>query len=128
MTPQSLKLSMGAVSGVMVDLNHARVAQCDTEQAAMRLCIQESRIKWDHRALAEQLGMTGGSLNTIINSDYHARNRYLSRVMQIELQRLCGNRAIDQWADLYARGMLRCQKGKTEEIKQLRSRLRELEQ
>ncbi len=124
---QNLRLTMGSVEGGLVFLPDSLVAKCDTEQAAMRLCMNQSPIHWDYRALAEELSMTAGALNTILNCDHHDRARYMSRSMQINFQRLCGNRALDQWADLYERGMLNCQRDKAETIKALKAQLRELE-
>lgn len=107
-------------------LDTKHVAMCRTEQEAMRLCIRRSRVYRTQEHLAEALGMNKGTLNTILNSDNNARPRYLPRVKQVDLQKLCGNRAIDQWAEMYEKGLLNCQRTKAEEIAELEQKLAQL--
>lgn len=85
------------------------VRHCRTEQQAMRLCKDKSYTRMTDDDLAEVLGMTRGALNTILNSDRNKRPRYMPRTKQICMQRVCGNRAIDQWAELYEKGQLQYQ-------------------
>lgn len=125
MAQQQLKI-MGAISTQVVDLPSDWVASCDTEQAAFRLCIANHPAKLHQGDIAELLGESRANLNTILNSDYNKRKRTLSRVKQIELQKICQNRAIDQWADLYAKGMLNCQRTVTDRKAELLAELAEL--
>lgn len=101
---------LGGADYQLIDLPLDLLTRCDTEQAAFRECILRSRVRFNQEDLAEELGMSKGSLNTILNSDCGKRVRTLSRTNQIKLQQICGNRAIDQWADLYAKGMLNSQR------------------
>ena len=110
---------MGAINTEIGLLDESHVAMCATEQAAMRLCILGARVYQTQSQIADALSMTKGNLNTILNSDQNDRPRYLPRTKQIQLQRLCGNRAIDQWADLYEKGRLTCQITKERQIADL---------
>lgn len=92
------------------DVEWPHVKLCDTEQAAMRLCINKSQLLMRQRDIAETLGFKVGTLNTILNSDMNDRPRYMSRAKQEQLQDLCGNNAVNQWAELYSKGLLNCQK------------------
>ena len=126
---------LGGADYQLVDLPIDFVSRCDTEQAAFRECILRSRVRFNQEDLAAELGMTKGSFNTILNSDCGKRVRTLSRTNQIKLQQICGNRAIDQWADLYAKGMLNCQRtvqdreaALLEELAKLRAETNKLDQ
>lgn len=115
---------------VKTDMQHVDerlVRQCRTEQEAMRLCIRVSRVFRSQESIAESLGMKKGSLNTILNSDQSDRRRHMSRVDQVELQRLCGNRAVDQWARLYEQGLLNHQLTKAQRKAELLEELHALE-
>lgn len=101
---------MGAIDSKVIPVDSRLVAMCDTEQAAFRLCINQARVRRTQESIADLMGMTKGALNTVLNSDYSTRARHMSRVQQINLQRICGNTAIDQWADLYSQGLLDCQR------------------
>lgn len=103
------------------------VALCDTEQRAFHLCVDLARPRKSQAELAEALGMSEADFNCCLNADINNRPKYLSRTRQIALQRVCGNTAIDQWADLYSRGMLVCQRDRAQEIAELRERLEKLE-
>jgi len=117
---------LGEYNTEVVDLPTNIVAMCDTEQAAFRLCVSKSKSPLSQEEIAEELGMTKGGFNTILNSDHNKRPRYLPRVKQIHLQQLCQNRAIDQWADLYEKGMLNCQRTLDDELQELERRRAEL--
>ena len=87
-------------------LPEALIDQCDTEQAAMRLCIAQSSVHRTHDVLADILSVQRAQFNQILNSDRQSRPKYASRDFQVRLQVLCGNRAIDQWASLRERELL----------------------
>lgn len=90
-----------------VSYEHAKM--CKTEQEAMRLCISESRVFITRADVAASLGYNEGTFNTILNSDRNNRPRYMPRAAQERLQELCGNNAVNQWAELYSKGLLNCQ-------------------
>ncbi len=119
---------LGDVKGEVREVDWRLVRQCRTEQAAMRLCVQLSRVRRTQECLAKVLGLrTRSTLNTILNSDYNKRPRHMSRKMQADLQVACGNRAIDQWASLYERGGLAHQQTEQQRINELRQELAALE-
>jgi len=99
------------------ELDWSLVKLCKTEQEAMRLCIRKSpRYCSSQRDLSIDLGFKSSSaLNSILSSDYAKRVRNMSRTMQIKLQRLCGNKALDQWAEMYSKGLLISQRSDTQE-------------
>ena len=99
-----------AVSTQLVDLQANAIAACETEQEAMRLCVARAVPYRNQPDIAELIGVDKSVLNRMLNADHHAQPRHMSRVLQIKLQQVCGNRAVDQWADLYAQGMLNCQR------------------
>lgn len=119
---------IGEISNEIISLDWSLVRLCKTEQEAMRLCIDKSRVRRKQEDIAELLGMNRSSLNTILNADHNTRARYMSRLKQIELQKLCGNRAIDQWAEMYAKGLLNHQTSTEQRKAELLAELRELEQ
>lgn len=119
---------MGEISSEIKDVDLTLVRLCKTEQAAMRLCINKSRVFRTQRDLAALLDMSVGTLNTILNSDHGDRKRHMSRVGQINLQKLCGNRAIDQWAEMYGRGLLNHQETVEQRKAELRAELARLEE
>ena len=92
------------------------IALCPSEQAAFRLCISQSRVYRSQDVLAEDLGMTKGALNAILNSDQGKRQRYMPRIKQTRLQELCQNKVIDRWADLESSGLLNCQRTAAQEL------------
>ena len=101
---------LASVSSEIVSLPANIVAMCDTEQAAFRLCINRARVQVSQEDIVGHLGLTKGAFNTILNSDHNHRPRYMPRQMQNALQRLCCNRAIDQWGELEMQGMLNRQR------------------
>ena len=103
------------------------VSLCDTEQRAFHLCVDMARPRRSQAEIAEALGMSKSDLNCCLNADINNRPKYLSRTRQMALQHVCGNTAIDQWADLHERGMLACQRDQAEEIAELKERLEFLE-
>jgi len=119
---------LGNVATEIIDLPANIVAMCSTEQAAFRLCINQSRIPLSQESIAEHLGLTKGAFNTILNSDHNSRARYLPRVLQNELQRLCRNRAIDQWGELEMKGLLNCQRSIVDRKAELLAELARLDE
>ncbi len=97
-------------------LDWSLIKHCATEQAAMRLCKSKSYAHYTDDDIADALGMNRASLNTILNSDGpKGRPRYMPRTLQVKMQKFCGNRAIDQWAEMYEKGLLQCQKSDKEQ-------------
>lgn len=107
---------MGKISCEIISVDMNLVRRCKTEQDAFRLCVQFDPVRRSHRDLAELMNMSPGGFNSVLNGDSGKRVRYMSRVQQIRLQQLCCNRAIDQWAELYAQGLLDCQRTAAQRI------------
>ena len=118
---------LAEITNELKKIDEDLVKRCDTEQAAFRLCINQSRAHRPQQDLADDLGVSRSSLNTILNSDMGERPRYLSRANQVVLQQLCQNTAIDQWAELYGRGRLFCQRKVEDRKAELLKELAELE-
>ncbi len=126
---------LGDVSAKITEIPWNEIAMCDTEQAAYRTCVRNDRCHRSHENIVKALNdlpefaeMTPATFSRILNSDYHKeRPRHAGRTFQIALQQICGNEAIEQWADLFKRGQLMCQRNKETEIEALRARLAELE-
>jgi len=126
-TSEQLQGELALLANVTQELREldARiVAQCDTEQRAFHLCVDQSTVYRSQESLAGLIGMRKSDFNCALNADLNDRPRFLSRTRQIALQRVCGNRAIDQWADLYEKGLLNCQRSKESRKAEL---LKELE-
>lgn len=118
---------LGEINTQRVDVPWDEVSMCETVQQAYWLCMKHSRVKRTQDNWADLLGFKSrGALNNVLNSDQTKLVRHLGRVREIELQRLACNNAIEQWADLYQKGMLNCQKSKDDEIQQLEQRLQQL--
>lgn len=101
---------ISAVTSQLADIQANAVSACETEQEALRLCVARANPYRSQSDIAELIGINHSVLNRMLNADHHHQPRYMSRVLQIKLQQVCGNRAVDQWADLYAKGMLNCQR------------------
>lgn len=117
---------IGEIDGEIRELPWQHVAMCDTEQAAARLCVNQARVYRSQENLADLMEMSVGAFNTILNSDRTNRVRYFGRKREKILQRLCGNSAIDQWAELFEKGMLNCQKSKADREAELLRALAEI--
>ncbi len=94
-----------------------KVAMCTTEQDAYRLCLSESRVYRTHATIAELMGFIksdgegdSGRIGRMLNADRSSQPLRMDRVMQLRLQDICENKAIDQWADMYSLGILNCQR------------------
>lgn len=118
---------LGELTNELRELDARLVSMCDTEQSAFRLCINQSKVYRTHAQLAELLGMSEGALTTVLNSDRGKRKRKLSRTEQEELQRVCQNTAIDQWATLYRTGMLNCQRTHAQQLAEAKALVARLE-
>lgn len=111
----------------LIEVEAKIVAQCETEQAAFRLCRRHSPVHYSDLALAELMGVSKGHLNQLMNCDQNKRPRWMGRAMQNKLQRICQNRVIDQWAELEDMGMLNCQRTAEQELAAARAHLAALE-
>ena len=118
---------LGEVTRELRELDARLVACCDTEQRAFHLCIDKSTVYRSQGNIADLIGMCKSDLNCALNADINHRPKYLSRTRQIKLQQICGNRAIDQWASLYEKGLLNCQKSKESRKEELLRELRAIE-
>lgn len=114
---------LGDVTPKMRPVEDALVAIHPTEQASFRLCINQSPVRLTHDAIAACLKVSRSALTTMLGADTSKRPRYMPRWMQVELQKLCQNTAIDQWAELYSRGLLQCQRTKEALIEDLERQL-----
>ena len=103
---KKLPLNMGAARGGYVEVPDHLISRCTTEQEAMRLTMNQSRVYWDFESLGAELGVSKGTLNHMLNCDRADRKRHMPRTMQVDFQRLCGNRTLDRWADMYDEGKL----------------------
>lgn len=118
---------MGVMHGGEAEVDDRLVAQCDTEQAAYRLCITCSKVHRSQESIAELMGMSKGAFNAILNSDYAERKRYMGRTQQILLEQICQNTVVSQWDRLYRKGLLNCQRSKEDRAAELRAELARLE-
>lgn len=116
-----------AVPSQLADIQANAIAACETEQEALRLCVARANPYRNQSDIAELIGVDKSVLNRMLNADHHDQPRYMSRVLQIKLQQICGNRAVDQWADLYAQGMLNCQRTVADRKAELLAELEKLE-
>lgn len=119
---------MGCVSSQLIELQGEAIQACDSEQSAMRLCVNRAIPFRKQADIAELLDIPRAIFNRMLNAGHHDQPRYMPRVMQVKLQQICGNRAIDQWADLYAKGMLNCQRTVLDRKAELLAELKRLEQ
>lgn len=115
---KSLQL-MGCISSEVREMPYEEIAHLPTEQAAFRYCVRYARVHRSQANIADYLGINTGDLNCMLNADQNQRPKYMSRTRQIALQKLCGNKAIDQWAELYEKGLLVCQKSVDQRLKEL---------
>tara|TARA_R100000951_G_scaffold115414_1_gene123429 strand:- start:1483 stop:1869 length:387 start_codon:yes stop_codon:yes gene_type:complete len=115
---ESLPL-MGCIDNEMREMPYEQIAYLPTEQAAFRYCLRHSRVYRTQSQVAECLGVHTGDLNCMLNADHNKRPKYMSRVRQIKLQKICGNTAIDQWAKLYTKGLLVCQRSVDQRLAEL---------
>lgn len=118
---------IGEINSQRVDVPWDEVALCNTVQQAYWLCMKHSRVKRTQDNWADLLGFKSrGALNNVLNSDQTKCVRHLGRIREIQLQQLACNNAIEQWADLYQKGMLNCQKTLDDEEQAVLQRLAEI--
>lgn len=118
-TEMTLLGNVGGQRTVSNDL----VAHCNTEQEAFRLCVRHSRHYMPHESIAEHLDISTGAFSRMLTADKAKQELKMSRVQQIKLQQVCQNKVIDQWADLYDKGMLNCQRAVEDEEADLLAKL-----
>lgn len=120
---------LGLICNTSVNLPAKSIACCDTEQAAMRLCVRHHKAGWDQDKIASAIGITPDVLSKMLKTDDYSKRgkpnacRYMSRTLSMALQQECGNKAIDQWADMCSKGLLNCQRSLDEEEAVLEARL-----
>lgn len=91
----------------ITDLPASLVAMCRNFTEALQLCIRESRVKRTHQEWGELLGMAKGTFSQIINRNERTKRvRYMDGDRINTVQRLAGNRAINQWLDMELTGQL----------------------
>lgn len=118
---------VGNVSAEITLVQSTIVAMCDTEQAAIRLCLNQSKAPITQETAADHLGMTKGAFNTILNSDQNNRPRFLPLFKVNQLQRLCRNKAVTQWMDMEMQGLLNRQRSVVDRKAELLAELERLE-
>lgn len=116
---------LGQVTNELRKVDARLVAMCDSLQDSYRLCINQSPVYRTHSNIADYFGMSDGALTQILNSDRSGRVRHLGREREEDLQTLCQNTAIDQWAAMRREGTLNKQRTKEDRRAEL---LRELAQ
>lgn len=112
----------------LAEIQANAVSACENEQEAMRLCVARANPYRSQSDIAELIGVDKSVLNRMLNADHHHQPRHMGRELQIKLQQVCGNRAVDQWAELYARGALNCQRTVDDRKAELLAELERLEQ
>lgn len=110
---------IGCINNEVREMPYEEIAQLSTEQAAFRYCIRYARVHRTQANIADLLGVSTGDLNCMLNADQNNRPKYMSRTRQIKLQKICGNKAIDQWAELFEKGLLVCQKSVDQRLAEL---------
>ncbi|WP_421722399.1 hypothetical protein [Alloalcanivorax xenomutans] len=125
---------LGVVNAETADIDPVAVAGCSHWAQAFRLCLRQSRVKRDQRSWADLLGMSVGTLNTLLNADHHtkrgARVRHLDMDLVVEIEELAGNNAISQYQQMRKARQLHCQRGQVspeQELAELRARVAQLE-
>ena len=124
----------GAMPGGLKDVPGFAVAQCSTEQAAIRLCVYNDNSGRSQEKIADAIGWSRARFNSgihcdLLDSDGLPRKMHRFSMAEAKLiQKVCGNRAISQWWEMEEKGLLDCQKVKSEESEefQLLRRLAEI--
>jgi hypothetical protein len=116
---------IGCINNEMREMPYEEIAHLPTEQAAFRYCIRYARVHRTQEVIAQLISadepkpLLKGELNCMLNADNNDRPKYMSRARQIKLQKICGNKAIDQWAELFDKGLLVCQKSVEQRLAEL---------
>ncbi|MBN49959.1 MAG: hypothetical protein CMN85_10490 [Spongiibacteraceae bacterium] len=123
------------ISTEIVDLPYKDVVRCSHWAQAMRLCMKYSRTSRDDESWAHILGMTRGAFNTLVNQDKRLtstgeprRKRNLDIDLLADFQNACGNRGMQQYLELRAKGLLDCQRSIEARKAELLRELRDIEQ
>lgn len=114
---------LGDCSYSVRELPKDEVAMCSTIFEAYRLCMRRSIVWRSQETWAELLGMTKGAFNQVLNGGSSDRKRHMPDSVRRNLQKLAGNKAINQWEDLELSGELHCQRSIEEQEAQIKERL-----
>jgi len=121
---------IGCIKSQRRDLPANYIAACDTEQAAMRLCVRWHRSSMPNEQIAQAIGLKPDVLSKMLNSDHYEKNgkatRAMGRTYGIRLQNECGNNALKQWDDMCEKGLLNCQRSVDQRLKEIESERAEL--
>jgi len=117
---------LAVVTDQLRTLDGHLIRQLPTEQAAYRHCISNARVVFDDSDIAETLRMSRSIFNRAKNGDHYRRNYTLTAVQQITLQKLCGNRAIEQWRQELQNGDLHIQRPIAQREQELEAELARL--
>lgn len=115
----------GEIKNDVSDVNWGLVALCETKADAYRLCMNFSRTKRSDASWAELLGISKSHLSQILNPRADSP-KYMPWWAEIELIRLSGNRAVQQFLDLASQGRLQSQKSESQREQELLRELAEL--
>ena len=115
----------GNVKSEIIDAPWHSVALCRSKADAYRLTMTLSRVKRSDSTWAELLGISKGYLSQILNSTSNSP-KYMPPNAEVELMRLSGNKAFNQWVEMAAKGELLSQKTVEQETAELEARLAEL--
>lgn len=125
---------LGSASPAQRDVDPIAVAHCAHWSAAFRLCLQQSVVWRSQRNWADLLGMSVGSLNTLLNADHHAKTgtrvRHLDMDMIAEIEDMAGNNAISQYLQMRKARQLYCQRKEisaAQELAELKAKVAMLE-
>ena len=125
---------LGAVDAQLQDVDPVAVAGCSHWAQALRLCLRQARVKRSQRNWADLLGMSVGTLNTLLNSDHHAKTgsrvRHLDMDMIADIEDLAGNNAISQYLVMRKARQLYCQRKEVspeQELAELKAKVAMLE-
>lgn len=125
---------LGVMDTKTKDVDPVAIAGCSHWAQAFRLCLRRSRVKRDQRSWADLLGMSVGTLNTLLNADHHSqrgsRVRHLNMDLVESIEDLAGNNAISQYQAMRKQRQLYCQRAQVtpeQEMAELRARLAQLE-
>jgi len=102
------------------------VRQCKNEQDAYKLCLSLSPVYRTQGDIADILGISRTQFNKALNADSRGRRQSLMITAIVDLQRLCCNTAVRQWEDMYAEGLLDCQRKPEDREAELLAELAEL--
>lgn len=115
----------GNVKSEIVEASWSLVALCKSKADAYRLTMNLSKVKRSDSTWAELLGISKGYLSQILNASSNSP-KYMPPDVEVELMRLSGNKAFNQWVELAAKGELTSQKTKEQELAELQARIEEL--